>query len=47
MIAEEGDIVYAPPKTFHLPQFYGEEGLNCRLASNAYPASNHLFDAPH
>ena len=47
VIAEEGDIVYAPPKTFHLPQFYGEEGLNCRLASNAYPASNHLFDAPH
>jgi oxalate decarboxylase/phosphoglucose isomerase-like protein (cupin superfamily) len=43
--AEQGDIVYAPPKTFHMPRFYGEEGLNCRLTSSTFPSANHLFDA--
>ena len=47
VIASQGDIVYAPPKTFHIPQFRGEEGLNCRLTSSTFPSANHLFDAPH
>ena len=45
LIAAEGDIVYAPPKTFHIPQFYGKEGVNCRLTSSTFPAANHIFDA--
>jgi len=44
IVAEQGDIVYAPPKTFHMPQFYGEEGLNCRLTSSTFPSANHIFD---
>jgi mannose-6-phosphate isomerase-like protein (cupin superfamily) len=44
VIAHEGDIVYAPPKTFHLPQFWGKEGLNCRLTSSTYPSANHFYD---
>ncbi len=44
LIAGEGDIVYAPPKTFHLPQFWGE-GPSCRLTSSTYPSANHLYDA--
>ena len=44
-VAEEGDIVYAPPATFHMPQFYGREGLNCRLTSSTFPSANHLYDA--
>ena len=44
VLAREGDIVYAPPKTFHLPQFWGKEGLNCRLTNSAFPGSNHLYD---
>lgn len=44
-VASEGDIVYAPPKTFHIPRFHGEEGLNCRLTSSTFPSANHLFDA--
>ena len=47
VIASQGDIVYAPPKTFHIPRFRGEEGLNCRLTSSTFPSANHLFDAPH
>ena len=47
VIAKQGDIVYAPPKTFHIPQFLGAEGLNCRLTSSTFPSANHLFDAPH
>lgn len=43
--AKQGDIVYAPPKTFHIPQFWGEEGLNCRLTSSTFPSANHLFEA--
>jgi mannose-6-phosphate isomerase-like protein (cupin superfamily) len=41
--ATEGDIVYAPPKTFHAPEFAGE-GLACRLTSSAFPGANHIFD---
>ena len=47
VIAKQGDIVYAPPKTFHIPQFRGSDGLNCRLTSSTFPSANHLFDAPH
>ena len=48
VIAQEGDIVYAPAKTFHIPQFHGNEGLNCRLTSSTFPSANHIFDAsPH
>jgi uncharacterized RmlC-like cupin family protein len=39
-----GDIVYAPPKTFHMPQFWGKQGLNCRLTSSTFPSANHLYD---
>jgi mannose-6-phosphate isomerase-like protein (cupin superfamily) len=45
VIAEEGDIVYAPPKTFHIPEFLGD-GPACRLTSSTYPSANHIFDAP-
>ncbi|MBI3471758.1 MAG: cupin domain-containing protein, partial [Candidatus Solibacter usitatus] len=44
LLAAEGDIVYAPPKTFHIPEFYGE-GPACRLTSSTYPSANHLYDA--
>jgi mannose-6-phosphate isomerase-like protein (cupin superfamily) len=48
IIADEGDIVYAPPFTFHAPRFHGE-GPSCRLAMNGYPNIAHLRDAviPH
>src|SRR5262245_22251922 len=48
IIAEEGDVVYAPPFTFHAPRFYGP-GPSCRLAINGYPNIAHLRDAviPH
>jgi len=45
-VAGEGDIVYAPPSTFHRPEFWGE-GPSCRLTSSTYPGANHIFDAPH
>jgi hypothetical protein len=44
LIAREGDIVYAPPATFHSPQFSGREGLSCRLTASTYPAANHIYD---
>ncbi len=44
-VAEEGDVVYVPPFTFHAPRFHGE-GPSCRLAMNGYPNIAHLFDAP-
>lgn len=44
VVAKQGDIVYAPPKTFHIPQFSGKEGLNCRLTSSTFPSANHIFD---
>lgn len=34
VVARQGDVVYAPRKTFHSPQFCGKEGLNCRLTSS-------------
>lgn len=44
-IANENDVVYVPPFTFHAPRFYGD-GYSCRLAMNGYPNIAHLFDAP-
>ena len=44
VVASQGDIVYAPPKTWHVPQFWGKQGLNCRLTSSTYPSANHLYD---
>ena len=44
IVASQGDIVYAPPKTWHVPQFWGKTGLNCRLTSSTYPSANHLYD---
>jgi mannose-6-phosphate isomerase-like protein (cupin superfamily) len=48
IIAEEGDVVYVPPFTFHAPRFYGP-GPSCRLAINGYTNIAHLRDAviPH
>ncbi len=47
IIADEGDVVYVPLFTFHLPRFYGT-GPSCRLAMNGYTNIAHLFDAkPH
>ncbi|MGH9831840.1 MAG: cupin domain-containing protein, partial [Blastocatellia bacterium] len=48
IIAEEGDVVYVPPFTFHAPRFHGE-GPSCRLAINGYTNISHLRDAvvPH
>jgi len=48
IIADEGDVVYVPPFTFHAPRFYGP-GPSCRLAINGYPNIAHLRDAviPH
>jgi oxalate decarboxylase/phosphoglucose isomerase-like protein (cupin superfamily) len=44
IVATQGDIIYAPPKTWHVPQFWGKEGLNCRLTSSTYPSANHFYD---
>ncbi|MEZ5404408.1 MAG: cupin domain-containing protein [Bryobacteraceae bacterium] len=44
VIAEEGDVVYVPPYTWHAPRWWGE-GASCRLAMNGYPYISHLFDA--
>jgi mannose-6-phosphate isomerase-like protein (cupin superfamily) len=44
IVATEGDIIYAPPKTWHAPQFWGKQGLNCRLTSSTYPSANHFYD---
>jgi quercetin dioxygenase-like cupin family protein len=48
IIAEAGDVVYAPIFTFHAPRFHGA-GPSCRLAMNGYPNIAHLRDAvaPH
>jgi len=47
IIADEGDVVYAPIFTFHAPRFHGP-GPSCRLAMNGFPNIAHLFDAnPH
>jgi mannose-6-phosphate isomerase-like protein (cupin superfamily) len=44
LIADQGDIVYAPIMTWHLPRFAGE-GPACRLAMNGYQDIGHLFEA--
>lgn len=44
IIADEGDIVYVPPMTFHAPRFHGP-GPSCRLAMNGYPNIAHLREA--
>ncbi len=44
IIGGEGDIVYAPPSTWHDPVFHGA-GPACRLTSSTYPSANHIFDA--
>jgi mannose-6-phosphate isomerase-like protein (cupin superfamily) len=46
VIAQQGDIIYAVPGTFHSPQFWGKEGLNCRLTQSTMPSLNHVYDAP-
>jgi mannose-6-phosphate isomerase-like protein (cupin superfamily) len=47
IIADEGDVVYVPPYTFHAPRFHGP-GPSCRLAMNGYVNIAHLRDAePH
>lgn len=43
VIAEEGDVVYVPPYTWHAPRWWGE-GVSCRLAMNGYPDISHLFE---
>lgn len=45
IIARQGDIVYAVPGTFHSPQFWGTDGLNCRLTNSTMPSLNHVYDA--
>lgn len=45
IVARQGDIIYAVPGTFHSPQFWGKEGLNCRLTNSTMPSLNHLYDA--
>jgi mannose-6-phosphate isomerase-like protein (cupin superfamily) len=45
VIAQQGDIIYAVPGTFHSPQFWGKEGLNCRLTNSTMPSLNHVYDA--
>jgi mannose-6-phosphate isomerase-like protein (cupin superfamily) len=44
IIANEGDVVYVPKFTFHLPRWHGP-GPSCRLAMNGYPNIAHLFQA--
>ena len=43
IIAEVGDVVYAPKYTWHAPRWYGP-GPSCRLAMNGYPGIAHLFE---
>lgn len=44
VIANEGDVVYVPPSTYHAPRWWGE-GASCRLAFNGFPYISHLFEA--
>ena len=44
VVARQGDIIYAVPGTFHSPQFWGKEGLNCRLTNSTMPSLNHVYD---
>jgi mannose-6-phosphate isomerase-like protein (cupin superfamily) len=43
VIAEEGDVVYVPPFTWHAPRWWGD-GPSCRLAMNGFPYISHLFE---
>lgn len=43
IVANEGDVVYVPPFTFHAPRWWGD-GASCRLAMNGFPHIAHLFD---
>lgn len=43
IIADEGDIVYVPPFTFHAPRYHGNP--SCRLAMNGYPNIAHVRHA--
>ena len=43
VIAEEGDVVYVPPFTWHAPRWWGD-GASCRLAMNGYPEISHLYE---
>ena len=45
LVADQGDIVYAPKQTWHLPRFAGD-GPACRLAMNGYQDIGHSFEAP-
>jgi mannose-6-phosphate isomerase-like protein (cupin superfamily) len=45
IVAKQFDIIYAVPGTFHSPQFWGAESLNCRLTNSTMPSLNHLYDA--
>jgi oxalate decarboxylase/phosphoglucose isomerase-like protein (cupin superfamily) len=45
IIARQGDVIYAVPGTFHSPQFWGKDGLNCRLTQSTMPSLNHVYDA--
>jgi hypothetical protein len=44
IVADEGDVVYVPPFTFHAPRWHGD-GPSTRLALNGYPNIAHLRDA--
>ncbi|MBL8213479.1 MAG: cupin domain-containing protein [Bryobacterales bacterium] len=44
VIANEGDVVYVPPYTWHAPRWWGD-GASCRLAMNGFPQISHLFEA--
>ena len=44
IVADEGDIVYAPRMHWHRPRFAGE-GNAARLAMNGYQDISHLFEA--
>jgi quercetin dioxygenase-like cupin family protein len=43
-VAEEGDVIYVPPYTWHAPRWWGD-GPSCRLAMNGFPDISHLFPA--
>jgi len=43
ILAEEGDLVYVPPFTFHAPRFHGPAPA-VRLAMNGDPYISHLYE---
>jgi mannose-6-phosphate isomerase-like protein (cupin superfamily) len=44
ILADQGDIVYAPKMTWHRPRFAGDAPA-CRLAMNGYQDIGHMFEA--